>query len=90
MIHGSALKQYQRVWDYAAAVRKYLVGSSTFVVVSDIERPPATFQRMYICLQPCKEGFIQGCMHIIGVDGYHLKGFIQGYKLYSFLVYNNQ
>ena len=74
MIHGSALEQYRRVWDYAAVVRKYVVGSAAFVVVSDIERPPTTFQRMYICLQPCKEGFLQGCRHIIGVDGCHLKG----------------
>ncbi|XP_021849546.1 uncharacterized protein [Spinacia oleracea] len=29
---------------------------------------------MYICLQPCKEGFMGGCRPILGVDGCHLRG----------------
>lgn len=69
MIHGSAAEQYAKVWDYVAIVKKHCPGSSAFVKVGRVERPPTVFQRMYICLQPCKEGFIQGYRHIIGVDG---------------------
>ncbi|XP_057247113.1 uncharacterized protein LOC130589662 [Beta vulgaris subsp. vulgaris] len=77
-IHGSAADQYHRVWDYAAAIQKYNPGSSAYVCVSNIERPPVMFERLYICLQPCKEGFIQGCRHILGVDGCHLRGTFPG------------
>ncbi|XP_056690313.1 uncharacterized protein [Spinacia oleracea] len=72
-IHGSAAEQYGRIWDYAAAIRRYNPGSSAFVRVTNIERPPTLFQRFYCCLQPCKEGFVHGCRHILGVDGCHLR-----------------
>ncbi|XP_057248887.1 uncharacterized protein LOC130590461 [Beta vulgaris subsp. vulgaris] len=78
LIHGIATEQYNKVWDYATTIRKYNPGSSAFVMVTGIERPPIVFQRMYVCLQPCKEGFIQGCRHILGVDGCHLKGIWPG------------
>jgi hypothetical protein len=43
-----------------------------------IERPslevPPTFQRLYMSLAACKEGFRQACRPLIGVDGCFLKG----------------
>ena len=39
------------------------------------------FQRMYLCLPACKEGFVVGCRPIIGVDGAHLKGQFLGILL---------
>ncbi|XP_059461967.1 uncharacterized protein LOC132190960 [Corylus avellana] len=44
-------------------------GSSAFV-----HRDGAFFQRMYICLDACKKGFIHGCRPIICLDACHLKG----------------
>lgn len=32
------------------------------------------FERLYVCLQACKEGFKAGCRPVVGVDGCHLKG----------------
>ena len=40
MIYGDAAEQYKKVWDYVATVRKYNHGSSAFVKVDSIERPP--------------------------------------------------
>ncbi|CAB4279374.1 unnamed protein product [Prunus armeniaca] len=37
-----------------------------------VELPPL-FQRLYVCLDACKKGFLTGCRPIIGVDECHLK-----------------
>ena len=31
------------------------------------------FERLYICLEGCKKGFMAGCKPIIGLDACHLK-----------------
>ena len=31
------------------------------------------FERMYVCLDACKRGFLAGCRPLIGIDGCHLK-----------------
>lgn len=74
MIFGDASMEYERVWDYVEAIRKYNPGSTAVVKVEGIDKPPILFQRMYVCLKACKEGFMGGCRPIIGVDGAHLKG----------------
>ncbi|XP_074310288.1 uncharacterized protein LOC141646207 [Silene latifolia] len=74
IIYGDCADQYKRVWDYVAVVIKHIQGSTAIVVVDGIERPPPFFKRMYICLKQVKEGYINGCRPIIGVDGCHLKG----------------
>ncbi|KAL5564297.1 hypothetical protein UlMin_027461 [Ulmus minor] len=32
------------------------------------------FQRIFICLEACKWGFLEACRPVIGIDGCHLKG----------------
>ena len=39
------------------------------------------FQRMYVCLDACKKGFVAGCRPIIAVDGCHLKAGFGGQLL---------
>lgn len=74
MIFGDADLEYEKVWDYAATIRKYNPGSSAIVKVTGLDEGKPEFQRMYICLKACKEGFMAGCRPILGVDGAHLKG----------------
>lgn len=74
MIFGDATLEYARVWDYAATVIKYNPGSTCVVKVDSQEGEQPLFQRLYVCFQSCKEGFISGCRPILGVDGAHLKG----------------
>ena len=38
------------------------------------EKQQPIFQRIYICLHACKEGFKAGCRPLIGLDGCHVKG----------------
>ena len=81
MIFGDVSEKYSRVWDYAEAIRKFNPGSTAIVKCIGIDKPPPLFQRMYICLPACKEGFVAGCRLIIGVDGAHLKGQFPGILL---------
>ena len=81
MIYGDANEEYSRVWDYAETIRKFNLGSTTIVKCIGIESPPPLFQRMYICLKACKEGFVARCQRIIGVDGAHLRGSYPGILL---------
>ncbi|XP_021727649.1 uncharacterized protein LOC110694787 [Chenopodium quinoa] len=74
MIFGDANLEYSRVWDYAATIMRYNPGSTAKVKFTGIENPPPLFQRLYIFLQACKEGFMAGCRSILGVDGAHLRG----------------
>ena len=48
-------------------------GSSAY-----IQRNGVFFQRMYICLDACKKGFINSCRLLICLDGFHLKGEYEG------------
>lgn len=36
------------------------------------------FQRMYICLNACKKGFMAGCRKVVGLDGCFFKGATNG------------
>lgn len=50
---------------------------------------PPYFQRLYVCLEACKNGFKRGCRPIIGVDGCHLKGEFAGieFSLANMLIF---
>ncbi|XP_021726953.1 uncharacterized protein LOC110694102 [Chenopodium quinoa] len=77
-LYGDSAEEYARIFDYGFAILKYNPGSSAIVVLEGIERPPPFFQRMYVCLDACKEGFKKGCRPLLGVDGCHLKGAFSG------------
>lgn len=77
LIYGVCDEQYKKVWDYTAAL-KFNPRSSTYVQVQSIDRLPLVFQRFYVCMKACKEGFKRGFRLVIGVDGCHLKGAYPG------------
>ena len=76
MLYGDCAEEYARVHDYGHALLKYNPGSSVYITTDGGETP--VFQRMYVCLSACKEGFRAGCRPLIGVDGCHLKGAYPG------------
>ncbi|KAL4273388.1 hypothetical protein GQ457_13G021560 [Hibiscus cannabinus] len=76
MIEGNYKGQYARIYEYLLELRTTNPGTTTIFHLD-----ARLFQRMYVCLQACKNGFIQGCRRIIYVDGCHLKGYFQGYLL---------
>ncbi|XP_025616463.1 uncharacterized protein [Arachis hypogaea] len=74
-VHGRAILQYGMLRDYCAEIIRTNLRSTTQILV---DRPSIThqprFMRMYMCLNPVKQGFLAGCRPIIAVDGCHLKG----------------
>ncbi|XP_028962011.1 uncharacterized protein [Malus domestica] len=68
IIEGKHAEQYTKLWDFAEEVKKTNPGSTVKV---KLDR--GRFQRIYVCLGACKEGFKLGCMPLIGLDVCHLK-----------------
>jgi hypothetical protein len=44
-----------------------------------VDRP--VFERIYVCLDACKRGFLAGCRRVVGIDGCFLKGSVSGQLL---------
>lgn len=74
LIYGDVAHEYVKVNDYAHAILKYNPGTTGIVHCIGVEKPPSIFQRMYVCMNACKNGFKVGCRPLIGVDGCHLMG----------------
>ncbi|XP_039039206.1 uncharacterized protein LOC120177009 [Hibiscus syriacus] len=72
MVLGSHKGQYSKIYDYLGEIRSFNPGSTTILKLDN-----RVFERMYICLLACKEGF-KGCRPIISIDGCHLKGYYGG------------
>ncbi|KAL4291571.1 hypothetical protein GQ457_14G019510 [Hibiscus cannabinus] len=68
--------QYGRIYDYIAELRGRNPGTTIICKLDN-----GVFERIYICLQACKDGFKAGCRPIISIDGCFLKGHFQGYLL---------
>ncbi|CAN1785005.1 hypothetical protein LINPERHAP1_LOCUS16739 [Linum perenne] len=77
MIHGEEGKQWAKLWDYKVELERTNLGSTV-----KIDYDGLTFQRMYICLNALKRGFLEGCRRFIGVDGCFLKH-VRGWQLLS-------
>ncbi|XP_059432949.1 uncharacterized protein LOC132166186 [Corylus avellana] len=79
IIFGKLDEQYYRLWDYCSMVRSTNVGSCLILMV---ERPmpqvPCRFQRLYFSLTAMKNGFVEGCRPVVGLDACFLKGTYKG------------
>ena len=76
--------QFNQLWEYCDELRSCSLGSTILMKVHTyndgvlaVEHDLATglpyFERIYICLEGCKKGFLVGCRPIIGIDACHLK-----------------
>ncbi|KAK9997242.1 hypothetical protein SO802_021928 [Lithocarpus litseifolius] len=83
-IDGAYTQQYNQLWEYyeefrmASPSNTILMKVHTFnegdlAVKMDLVYRVPYFERLYICLEGCKKGFLTGCRPIIGLDVYHLK-----------------
>ncbi|KAK9291278.1 hypothetical protein L1049_009467 [Liquidambar formosana] len=83
MIHGKYIKQFKKVWDYTHELLKCNRGSSVKLLTDTPSIPNAipVFQRLYVCSDACRRGFVAGCRPFIGVDGCFLKGPTEGQLL---------
>lgn len=69
--------EYAKLFDYALELKRSNPGSSVHIAL-DPEEEDHVFQRMYICLDACRKGFLDGCRRVIGLDGCFLKGSMKG------------
>ena len=88
MITGNQATHFTNIREYCAELLMTNKGSSVLLNVvtanlpiEEIKRPGRIlcpqFQRLYVCLDACKKGFI-ACRSFIGVDACHLKGHYGG------------
>ncbi|KAL6181344.1 hypothetical protein ACLB2K_047999 [Fragaria x ananassa] len=70
---GTIEDQYSLLKSYAAELKRRNTGTSVWIQ-TELEGEVARFKRIYICFATLKEGWIAGCIPIIGLDGCHLKG----------------
>ncbi|XP_011078638.1 uncharacterized protein LOC105162328 [Sesamum indicum] len=73
-------EQYARLYDYFHTVVKHNPRSSIIMKLNKEVNPPV-LQRMYFCLRGMRDGFIEGCRPLIGLDGCFLKGLFKGQLL---------
>ncbi|XP_019184504.1 PREDICTED: uncharacterized protein LOC109179472 [Ipomoea nil] len=85
LVTGSQNHQYNLLLDYCEELKKTNPGTSVKLILDNTYSMEgrSRFKRLYICYGACKEGFLNGCRPLIGVDGCHLKGNQNGGQLLS-------
>ena len=58
----------------------YFSGSTALIKTSLVDGK-RVFERVYICLKACVDGFNKGCRPLLGFDGCFLKGYTKGMLL---------
>ena len=77
IVYGDEEGQYKLLWNYANEVRRSNPGSSFYVSLDENAR----FNKLYMCLDACKRGFLLGCRPVIFLDGCHIKTRYRGQLL---------
>ncbi|XP_048425727.1 uncharacterized protein LOC125470543 [Pyrus x bretschneideri] len=79
ILDGSNVDQYTKLWEYYDELRRTNSGTTVQMKVLPYDDAHVIFQRIYICLGACKNGFKDGCRQLVGLDGCHLKGVFKGH-----------
>ncbi|XP_072060263.1 uncharacterized protein [Arachis hypogaea] len=72
-IMGNEREQYSNVRDYLFEILRSNPGSRAKLCVTPIPQSSLVFDKLYICLEACKQGFKSGCRPLIHLDGCFLK-----------------
>ncbi|XP_074271777.1 uncharacterized protein LOC141595710 [Silene latifolia] len=79
LLHGSMKEHYSKLGSYIAALEQ---GNPTSVFTlytnPNISTNPAVFQRLFVCFDALKQGWLLGCRKILCVDACFLKTFLGG------------
>ena len=77
-ISGSLNDHYEKLWRYGAELVRANPGSTVRIQVDPMPDSTVYFNRMYVCFKGVKDGWIEGCRRVIGIDGCFLKGICRG------------
>uniref|UniRef100_A0A803QCI4 Uncharacterized protein n=1 Tax=Cannabis sativa TaxID=3483 RepID=A0A803QCI4_CANSA len=80
MLEGSLKDQYVILDDYCRQLMA-TNPSSAAILKTRLQEGERVFERVYICLKACKDGFNKGCRPLLGLDGCFLKGYCRGILL---------
>ncbi len=69
MLGGDEEEQYKKLADYGGELRYTNPGTQFLLGLDNL-----MFERVFICLAGCKQGFLSGCRPIISLDSCFLKG----------------
>nr|XP_027086445.1 uncharacterized protein LOC113708174 [Coffea arabica] len=74
LVNGEHEAQYNKLRNYCREVKRANPGSNVFMTTVEDDEGEDRFERLYICLNACKTGFLSGCRPVVGLDGCHLRG----------------
>ncbi|GJX40968.1 calcium/proton exchanger [Tanacetum coccineum] len=75
---GGLIEHYGRLWDYRQALLESNPGLTCRLEVEEVSSESTYFKRFYICFKGLKDGWLDGCRRIIGLDGCFLKHTCRG------------
>ena len=86
---GTYTQQYNQLWEYCEELRRSSPGNTILMKVHtfndgdlvaemDLVCEVPYFERLYICLEGCKKGFLAECRPLIDLDVCHLKNKLGG------------
>ena len=82
MIYGDSRAQFEILRDYCQTLLDHNPGSSIGITTDPSLNPlRPRFERLFVCLEAWKSGFVNGCRPFIGLDGCHMKGVDGGQML---------
>lgn len=76
VILGTATEQFKLLYAYAEEIMNCNPGTRVIIKAKPVVGNPNQnkFKRLYICWGALKDGLLEGCRPVIGLDGCHLKG----------------
>nr|KAJ0185685.1 hypothetical protein LSAT_V11C900486450 [Lactuca sativa] len=80
-IEGTLIEHYAKTWSYGEELKRTNPGSTVKMEVDVMPDGETYFSKFYVCLKGLKDGWMEGCRRVIGVDGCFLKGICRGQLL---------
>ena len=74
---GDTNFQFSMLWENCNELKRINLGTTT-KMKTKLVGGNMVFERLYICFDASKKGFIEGCRPTVGQDGFHLKGIHKG------------
>ncbi|XP_072082096.1 uncharacterized protein [Arachis hypogaea] len=73
VVFGDEKEQYKMLRNYGLTLLKTNPGSTVEICCTHQPQSDPVFEKMYVCLNGCKNGFKSGCRPLVGLDSAFLK-----------------